>query len=234
MNELKNKDGVPIRVGQVWWHTRESCKLDIRGINAESGKLWVLDEDGDEFEPIVLLNFCRLISCPVLGDMSEWRIVTAEEQAKYPVPSCAQPWGPLPHEGWMDCNGDDEMPLWCEWELWRVPLDFDFEAERVDIAYDEQEKFEAEKERCTCGVIHEGHPRDPCENCGEFAGNPPRTCPDCNKAAKVCECGIQRAFRATIAENAAPDTLELLGEVFDYDTVRDAVNALIKRTEALT
>jgi hypothetical protein len=197
--------------------------------------------DGYSGKPVVnsfkvdgVCGFHRLISCPVLADMSEWRIVTAEDMQANPRP-CKEVqyldetsnlgghpiWKPVPRN-----------PLPAAYSavvLYRVPLDFDFEDE-------------VECTNCkVCGVVIDIEWADrhhyTCSVC--MSPQAPTTCPDCNKAESVCECGIQRAFRATIAENAAPDTLELLDPYNRrYEThivkMMETINALIKRTEALT
>jgi hypothetical protein len=233
MSKMKNKDDVPIIIDQVW--------LDYMGnqltiLNAHDyqrraiGQLYDrkgrLDSYGFNIDDGSLT---RLISCPVLGDMSEWRIVTAEEREKYPVPSCAEflsydeKWYPTlvaNDNGWRADGASGNM-------LYRVPLDFDFEAEQGPTC-----------DKChnpLGGNTYAGFDDDGkevwCAKC--YAKSPfhhsNKTCPDCNKAESVCEC----------KPPTAPDTLELLDPYnrrYEPHIVKmiETINALIKRTEGLT
>jgi hypothetical protein len=241
-SELTNKDGVPIRVAQCW-----RCSDEDRG-DWEVVGLHSLTDDGP---PLVIIweigfgdsyhaktaswfNDCMLFSDPTLGDMSEWRIVTAEEKAKHKAPS-----------GVVEAWATDSSPLLpVQWTIvaegWTMIEEFIY---RVPLGY----VFEAEKgpqcDKChgllggnTFGGFDKARKEVWCSKCyANSLFNPATTtCPDCNKAAKVCECGCISDDALQFPEQpVAPDTLELLGEVFDYDTVRDTINALIKRTEAL-
>jgi hypothetical protein len=179
MNELTNKDGVPIRVGQCW-----RCNDEDRG-DWEVVGLHSLTDDGP---PLVIIweigfgdychaktaswfNECMLFSDPTLGDMSEWRIVTAEEREKYPVPACAEFFHTekaLWYGTWSGGSTSWKVGDADEHTTFRVPLNFDFEAEHEGASFI-------------------------CRDCGKeyFHSKDARYCcptPECNKAAKVCEC----------------------------------------------
>jgi hypothetical protein len=167
MNELTNKDGVPIRVGQAWDIEDMICEVcafaDGVMFYVEHGTLnsWMIDHcEGMK---------CRLISDPVWGSMEEWRIVTDDEKREHKLCKGVELWctTTLDPEAWHPIlrgfGGCFVEPL-----TYRIPLDFDFEAEHEGASFI-------------------------CRECGKdyFHSKDARYCcptPDCNKAAKVCEC----------------------------------------------
>ena len=138
---MKNKHGIEIRVGQVW-KTQESRiyphdakRLEVVAlhknraiINFENERVYVSRAEGDEF---FNNNFHRLIYCPVLGEMEDWDIVTAEQKRDYHVPKEAQIYVNsklLTKESMWNYLGNHKWPD----RLCRVPRGFDWQPYRKD------------------------------------------------------------------------------------------------------
>lgn len=129
MTELTNKDGVPIRVGQVWRMLDDDNETEVIGVHRDI--VWIRVGGSLRFEVGPDNPYThRLTSDPIWGDMSDWRIVTDDERREYPIPDCAQryisetskshwhrPIDAILGEGWANLDRMDH-------EVWRVPRDF--------------------------------------------------------------------------------------------------------------
>ena len=123
---MKNKDGIELRIGQVW-----DCGLKYRtealGKGDRMAVTWLEDDDlaiigGDDIE-------CdRLLSCPVLGDMSKHLIVTDEQRKLYKKPERVEYF--LDESGvWTNrCRG---TTYWHA-GVYRVPEDYVWEPVEVE------------------------------------------------------------------------------------------------------
>jgi len=122
MTELKNKDGLPIRVGQMWSVTKGGLG-SIQILCIHGAEVWILSNgEATSVCDNSYLDDCFLVSDPIFGNMSEWRIVTDEEKAKYQMPreGCEV----FVQDDWMACNAS-----WYDWCTYRIPRDFRFEDE---------------------------------------------------------------------------------------------------------
>jgi hypothetical protein len=125
---MKNKEGLEIKVGQVWLLTEPSKQVTVDAIT-ENGFYYVECEEecvGCMHANSVSLYVDTLISDPDWGDMTAWKLVTDEQKEKCKVPKCAQFW----HIGganksWYGLVKREESRWMSDKYMWRVPADFD-------------------------------------------------------------------------------------------------------------
>ena len=138
---MKNKDGIEILVGQVW----EIPPVMFKVVGIRDNFVWLYCGQ-DKYETVrhtvpSLIDEMRLISCPVLGDMEGWDIVTEQQKRDYNkpvnqnigiVPGNLQSFGVISidakKKGWYENNA----PHWDYGEICRVPRGFDWEPYRKD------------------------------------------------------------------------------------------------------
>jgi len=131
MSNATNKDGIPIRVGQVW---RSGAKAYII-TGGCIDMVWVTNYH-DRCENIIYQKSTKefpalavLVDCPVWGDMSDWRIVTDEEKAKHEKPKCAEWYSPGFNE-WLGRVGEEYEHNSNGWIIgldYRIPRDHEWD-----------------------------------------------------------------------------------------------------------
>jgi len=156
--ELKNKDGVPIRPKQIW-RAEGYYDGEVVGVRGDEVVVWFEGSKDCECYHRQSRLFYQLISDPIWGYMLTWRIVTDEEREKYKIPSCAEFWNGKSQwcqtnkEGYSNWrNGEVD-----EYTIYRVPRTFRFEAQWqclcADCRYGEQEPKREPIEPITIGEL---------------------------------------------------------------------------------
>lgn len=95
MGTIKNKDNIQILAGQIWADDTEKLLENTTHstvIGFYEGQVIAHDlcQRTHPYFEISVEALHRLLSCPVMGEMSRHAIVTDEQRGKYLIPECAE------------------------------------------------------------------------------------------------------------------------------------------------